>query len=152
MQANLEKHIKELKLRIVDLETKSYNSPRSTIGRRGDSRIDEITNQLQQTNSKVDVQRIQRSADKIARDAKFQQAESERQRTKMEEERRAYQAEIADLRHHMNEIVCHSLLRPLASLTTFQQTADTNLQAAKRRAEREAADFKAKNLRYDSSV
>lgn len=83
-----------MRLRIVDLETKSYaNSSRATIGRRPDSRIEE---QLQGETSKL------RSAEKVARDAKFQQAESERQRAKMDEERKGYQAEISQLRQVMS--------------------------------------------------
>jgi myosin heavy chain 9/10/11/14 len=105
LQANLEKHIKELKLKIVDLETKSYaNSQRATIGRRPLSAVEEVAGQLQQG----DASRL-RSAEKIARDAKFQQAESERQRAKMDEERKAYQAEISQLRQAISDVVSVSV-------------------------------------------
>ena len=107
-QANLEKQIKELNVRIVDLETKSYaSSPRPATGsRRMESRIEELTNQLHQTNKeKSDTSRLQRSADKLARDTKFQLAESDRQRAKLEEERKTYESQIQSLRQAMDLMV-----------------------------------------------
>jgi len=49
--------------------------------------------------------RLQRSTDKIARDAQFQLAEIERQKGKMEEERKMSQAEMAEMRQAMDKIV-----------------------------------------------
>lgn len=103
-QANLEKQIKELNVRIVDLETKSLNSPRpATTSRRMESRIEELTNQLQQTSK--DTSRVNRSADKTARDARFQLAEAERQRARLEEEVKAYEAKVVGMRQSMDELV-----------------------------------------------
>jgi len=139
LNANLEKQIKELNVRIVDLETKSYaNSPRPpTISRRMESRIEELTAQLNQTNKdKSDTSRLQRSADKLARDAKFQLAESDRQRAKLEEERKAFEVQISSLRQAMDAM----------------QTEENNLQSAKRRAEREAADYKQKALNLEREL
>ena len=45
-QANLEKQNKELGLRVVDLGAQSYHSPQSTTNVRQDSRIEELTSQL----------------------------------------------------------------------------------------------------------
>ncbi len=93
-------------MRIVDLETKSYaNSPRpATISRRTDSRIEELTNQLNQSNR--DKSTLGRSAEKLAKDAKFQQSELERQRQKFEEERNAFETRIQDLRNALDTVVC----------------------------------------------
>lgn len=105
--------MKELNVRIVDLETKSYaNSPRpATSSRRMESRIEELTSQLNQTNKdKSDTSRLQRSADKIARDAKFQLAESDRQKARLEEERKAYESQIATLRLAMDTMVRSTML------------------------------------------
>jgi myosin protein heavy chain len=114
-----------------------------------ESRIEELTSQLNQTNKdKSDTSRMQRSADKVARDAKFQLAESDRQRAKLEDERKAYEAQILSLRQAMD-----SLVRFFPSVThfihqfPFQQTGESNLQSAKRRAEREAVDYKQKALK-----
>ena len=46
--------------------------------------------------------RLQRSADKVARDAKFQLAESDRQKAKLEEERKAYEAQLRSLRQALD--------------------------------------------------
>lgn len=92
----------------MDLETKSYtNSPRSTIStRRAESKIEELTNQLHQSGKeKSENSRSLRAADKLARDAKLQIVESDRQRQKLEEERKAYENQIEDLRKAMDKMV-----------------------------------------------
>lgn len=92
-------------MRIVDLETKSYaSSSRSpATPRRVESRIEELTTQLNQTNKDKS-----RSADKMARDAKFQAAESDRQRAKLEEERKVYEVQLQSLRQAMDGMVGNS--------------------------------------------
>lgn len=102
----MEKQVKELNVRIVDLETRSYaNSPRpATISRRVDGRIEELTNQLNQNNR--DRNALGRSAEKLAKDVKFQQSELERQRAKFEEEKKEYEARIQDLRNALDMVVC----------------------------------------------
>jgi hypothetical protein len=63
-----------------------------------ESRIEELTSQLNQTNKdKSETSRMQRSADKVACDATFQLAKSNRQRAKLEDERKAYEAQIFKL-------------------------------------------------------
>lgn len=150
IQANLEKQVKELNVRIIDLETKSYvsSSRPPPTSRRMESRIEELTSQLNQTHKDKS-----RSVDKISRDAKFQAAESDRQRTKLEEERKAYEAQLQNLRKAMDTMVSRLRQAPSPSSFSdfcFQQTEETNLQSAKRRAEREAADFKQKALKFVS--
>lgn len=113
LQANLEKQIKELNLKIVDLETRSYqNSPRPVVGsRRMESRIEELTNQLHQTSrDKTETVRLQRTADRTARDARSQLVESERQRSRLEEEVKAYEDRINSMRQALDELVCTYLL------------------------------------------
>jgi myosin protein heavy chain len=108
MQATLEKKIKELQVRMVDLETKAYqSSPRPATGsRRMESRIEELTTQLSQSSrDKTETVRMQRSADKNARDAKLQQMESDRQRSRLEEEVRSYEAKIVSMRQAMDDLV-----------------------------------------------
>lgn len=104
IQANLEKQIKELNVRVVDLETRSLNSPRpATTSRRLESRIEELTKQLSQ--SSKDSSRVHRTADKSARDAKFQLAEIDRQKERLEEEVKAYEAKVVSMRQAMDELV-----------------------------------------------
>ncbi|KAI0696624.1 hypothetical protein BC835DRAFT_855770 [Cytidiella melzeri] len=135
LNANLEKQLKELNVRVVDLETKSLNSPRPpTTSRRLESRIEELTSQLSQ--STKDTSRVNRSADKTARDARLQLAESDRARARLEEEVKNYETKLSSLRQSMDEL----------------HTSESNLNLAKRRAEREAADYKQKALNLEREV
>ncbi|KAI0325559.1 hypothetical protein GY45DRAFT_217193 [Cubamyces sp. BRFM 1775] len=128
MNANLEKQVKDLNVRIVDLETKSLNPPRpATTSRRLESRIEELTSQLTQSNKESS--RIHVSADKAL-------AEVERQRLRLEEEVKGYETKIVNMRQAMDKL----------------QTSENDLQLAKRRAEREAADFKQKSLALEREV
>lgn len=118
-QANLEKQIKELNLRIVDLETKAYVSspraPRDRDSRRLESRIEELTNKLtQESKEKSDSIRMSRSVDKSIRDTKYQLIESDRQRNRLEDEQKNYEKKIQDLRNHVDELV--SLLGYVSTL------------------------------------
>lgn len=83
-QANLEKQAKELNVRIVDLETKAYTSA---------SRM------------KNEVLRQQRTGEKIGAGGKLPAVENERQRSRLEEEVKVYEAKIADMRNAMAELV-----------------------------------------------
>ncbi|KAL0576478.1 class II myosin [Marasmius crinis-equi] len=136
LNANLENQVKELNVRVVDLETKSYasSSRPGTLGRRTDSRIEEITSQL--TSQATGNSRVARSADRMSRDFKFQHSEVERQRLKMEEERRAHETQVSSLRQEMDRM----------------HTDENLLQSAKRRAEREAADLKQKALSLEREL
>lgn len=103
--------MKELNVRIVDLETKSLNSPKpATASRRLESRIEELTNQLNQ--SSKDSSRVNRSADRSARDAKFQLAEADRQRSRLEEEVRSYEAKLVNMRQTLDELVSGICVHP----------------------------------------
>ncbi|PSS37014.1 hypothetical protein PHLCEN_2v1156 [Hermanssonia centrifuga] len=104
LNANLERQIKELNVRIVDLETKSLNSPRPpTTSRRLESRIEELTTQLTQTSR--DSVRVHRTADRNVRDTMSQLAEADRQRARLEEENRASEARLMSMRQDMDELV-----------------------------------------------
>lgn len=153
LQAHLEKQIKDLNVRIVDFETKSYRAspqPNSST-RRLEARIEELTNQLNQlAKDKGESSRIQRSTDKVARDAKFQLAESDRQRARLEEERNLYESQVQSLRQSLDVMVrmfVQSQLVDMLAYSRLQQTEESTLQLAKRRAEREAADLKQKALK-----
>ncbi|KAG9082348.1 hypothetical protein FRC07_014238, partial [Ceratobasidium sp. 392] len=112
LNATLEKQVKELNLRVVDLETQSYaSSPRAPGTRRLDARIEELTS-------------------RIGRDKSDTLRESEKSRVRMEEEIRAYDERLQDMRQAMDQM----------------QTTESNLQLAKRRAERESADYKQRAL------
>lgn len=101
--------MKELNVRIVDLETKSYatSSPRpQRDSRRLESRIEELTGKLtQESKEKSESLRLSRSVDKSMRDTKFQLMESDRQRSKLEEEINTYEKKVVDLREAVDALV-----------------------------------------------
>lgn len=133
-------------MRIVDLETKSLNPPRpATTSRRLESRIEELTSQLTQSNKESS--RIHVSTDKAL-------AEVERQRLRLEEEVKGYEAKIVNMRQAMDKLVSRGSTcgHRHCDLTSAQQTSENDLQLAKRRAEREAADFKQKSLALEREV
>ncbi|KAH9975291.1 hypothetical protein BGW80DRAFT_1169021, partial [Lactifluus volemus] len=131
-QANLEKQIKELNLRIVDLETKSYSrNPQSTSAatiRRLESRIEELTSQLSQEHRRTSLSKD--------RDVPAKLVESERQRGRLEEEIHLYEEKVKALRLQMD----------------VMQSTESELQLEKRRAEREVADLRQKSLNLERQV
>ncbi|KAG8984552.1 hypothetical protein FRB90_005240 [Tulasnella sp. 427] len=133
--AALEKSIKELNVRVVDLETKSYaNSPRpNTASRRLESKIEELTGKLQQeSKEKNDTIRAHKSADQAARDTHFQLQESERLRLRQEEELRKAELRAENMKQQLS--------------ASIQQNSENEMQLQKRRAEREAMDYKRRAL------
>ncbi|KAF5366211.1 hypothetical protein D9758_005722 [Tetrapyrgos nigripes] len=146
INANLENQVKALNVKIMDLETKSYsNSPsrNGTMGRKTDTRIEEIWQQHTGGMSRLH---------RLSTDPKYQQSELERMRSKAEEERRAHEAQINDLRKALDDKVFPSFPSIDIVLTAFQQTQENLLQSAKRRAEREAADSRQKLLSVEREM
>ncbi|KAF9519353.1 hypothetical protein BS47DRAFT_1337113 [Hydnum rufescens UP504] len=137
--AELDKQVKELNLRIVDQETKSYAaSPRpSSQNRRLEVRVEELTAKLnQELKEKAESGRAHRNADKSIREAQFQLAENERIRLRLEAEVKTYEAKVTKMRSAMDEL----------------QTSEGDLQLAKRRAERDAAEQKQRTLALEREV
>ena len=132
----------------MDLETKSLslNSSRpSNVNKRLESRIEELQNQLNQ--STKDSSRL-KTADKGAREMVAQLQESERLRSRLEEEVKSFETRVRTMRQSMDEMVNFSLCGYRLDLTlSGQQTNESELQLAKRRVEREAADHKQKALK-----
>jgi len=113
MQAELEKQIKELNVRLVDQETKSYSSsPRpSAQTKRLDAKVQELTAKLEKAlKDKSEAGRSDRSSDKALRDLQFQLSESERGRLRVETELKGYETKVAKLRDAMDELVIHNKL------------------------------------------
>ena len=89
----------------MDLETKtlSFNSSRpSNVNRRLESRIEELQTQLSRATK--DSSGL-KTADKGAREAAMQLQESERQRSRLEEEVKSYDDRISTMRKSMDEMV-----------------------------------------------
>ena len=98
----------------MDLETKSYsrtpqsNTPSSNaVIRRLESRVEELTSQLAQVSK--DKSRASLSRD---RDAIFKLAESDRQKSRLEEEIKSYEDKVTTMRKAMDEMVSHQWAPP----------------------------------------
>lgn len=113
----MEKQVKELNLRIVDLETKSYSriqpstSSSAATVRRLESRVEELTNQLSQATRERHTASVSRD-----RDATFKLAETERQKVRLEEEVRSYEEKINNMRKLVNDMVRLPLVLERSSL------------------------------------
>ncbi|CCO36259.1 Myosin type-2 heavy chain 2 AltName: Full=Myosin type II heavy chain 2 [Rhizoctonia solani AG-1 IB] len=107
LNASLEKQVKELNLRLVDLETQAYtSSPRTPGTRRMDSRIEELANKIRSDSAR----------------------ENERIR--------GYEETVVNMRSQLDQA----------------QRTEEELQMAKRRAEREGADYKQRALVLEREV
>lgn len=108
-QANLEKQLKELNLRIVDLETRSYSrNPQSSSAatiRRLESRIEELNGQLSQVTKEHRRTSVSRD-----RDVSAQLIEGDRQRAKLEDEVRLYDEKVKSMRQQMDDMVSPTLV------------------------------------------
>jgi myosin protein heavy chain len=99
----------------VDLETRtlSLSSSRpSNVNKRLESRIEELQNQLNQTSK--DSSRLKTVADKGTREVSMQLQESERLRSRLEEELKSYENRVGTMRESMAEMV--SIVRESAFL------------------------------------
>jgi myosin heavy chain 9/10/11/14 len=96
--------VKELNVRIIDLETKSYASSSRTApsSRRRDSRIEELTNQLHQTNKDKGDKGDSLKSSLQRSPGKSQPPEADRQRAKVE----PYEVQIESMRKSMDAMVC----------------------------------------------
>ncbi len=115
-KADFDKQVKELKLRVVDQETRAYAaSPKSSPQvKRLEARVEELTNRLnQELHEKAESGRAFRNADKSARDVQFQLSENERARTRLEADMKSYEVKFAKLRGSLDQLVSwYSLVPP----------------------------------------
>jgi myosin protein heavy chain len=91
----------------VEYEAKTYAiTPQPTGSRRQEARIEELTTRLlQEEKEKSETARLHRTADKTARDMKFQLMESDRQRLRLEEEIKSYEGKVQGLRQENSDLV-----------------------------------------------
>ncbi|KAH9822374.1 hypothetical protein DFH28DRAFT_451274 [Melampsora americana] len=141
----LERKIKSLNLKIVDLETRSMasGSPRplsagSNLNRKlmtiDPKEYDELVNQLEQ--EKENVVRATRRSDRSLEDLQIKLMDSERSKNRLKDEISNFENKLLTLRKHNADL----------------QSSESELQLAKRRAERDAADMKEKTLRLQAEL
>ena len=105
--------MKELNVRIVDQETKSYNSsPRPSLAsKRLETQVKDLNIKLEQAlQEKSDLMRAGGSSNQAIRDVQFQLAESERAKLRLETDMKNYEQKMAKLRDAMDDLVSSSLL------------------------------------------
>ncbi|KAG0144861.1 hypothetical protein CROQUDRAFT_603881 [Cronartium quercuum f. sp. fusiforme G11] len=143
----LEKKIKSLNLKIVDLETRSMaansgSSPRpisagSNLNRKvtiEQREYEELMNQLEA--EKENVLRATRRSDRSLEDLQIKLMDSERSRSRLRDEISNFENKLLTLRKQNADL----------------QSSESELQLAKRRAERDAADSKEKTLRLQAEL
>jgi predicted nuclease with TOPRIM domain len=116
----LEKQVKELKLRVVDQETRAYaTSPKSSPHvKRLEARVEELTNKLnRELKEKTESDRAFRNAGTSARDTQFQLSESERARARLEVDVKDYEMKLEKLRSSSDELVSVCRLRAFVTWT-----------------------------------
>ncbi|KAF9234323.1 nonmuscle myosin heavy chain b [Melanogaster broomeanus] len=136
--AQLEKQVKELNVRVVDMETKSYTTtpqPNATI-RQLQARVEELTTQLNQATSDKRHSTQPRSSDKAVREIQLELQESERQRTKLEDDRKTSESQIQALREKLDKV----------------QSTESELVRANRRLELQAVEAKQTTLTLEREV
>ena len=106
-QAQLEKTVKELNVRVVDLETRGYaNSPRAHPSRRQDRQVEELTAKLtQESREKQDNILAAKNADKTARDVQFELQKSERMRARYETDLQKADDRVETMKTSLEELV-----------------------------------------------
>jgi myosin protein heavy chain len=98
----LENQIKELNLRVVELETGSMTMR----PRRFESRMDSLTAQLEnEARSRNESLRTARKTDRMIRDLQFQLSESEKARARQKEDMEKMEQRIQRMRAQIEELV-----------------------------------------------
>ncbi|CAG8563681.1 4096_t:CDS:10 [Ambispora gerdemannii] len=125
----LEKQIKELNIKSLELETKSITSPRGI--KRLEQRLEEINTQLEtETREKNEAHRQLRKNDRTIRELQYQLSERDKSKTRLEEEICKYEQKVSRMRQAIEEL----------------QNSESSLQLSKRRIEREANEARERSL------
>ncbi|KAJ3109200.1 hypothetical protein HDU97_008599 [Phlyctochytrium planicorne] len=127
----LEKQVKELNSRILDLESVVLQSSNGA-SKRLEARIEELQNQLDsETREKVEIQKTARKTERIIRELQFQVGEKDKQRQRQDEEMEKLDQKLKRMKTQIEEL----------------ETSESNLQLSKRRAERESTEYRERALR-----
>ncbi|KAI9709980.1 MAG: hypothetical protein M1820_003058 [Bogoriella megaspora] len=135
-KASLERQVKDLQLKCVDLETKGYKSVSGDV-RFLNGRIQELEKQLEsETSLRATETRTQRTSDRTFKDLQSQIARKEKSLAQMTSDLDASRAKISRLLTNIDEL----------------QQADSASQLASKRSERELREEREKNLRLEREL
>ena len=128
----LERSIKDLQGRIFDLESCALTKDNSS-AKRLETRIDELTHQLEVENKeKADCIKNIRKLERTVRDYQFQLQEKDKLKGKYEDESDKLELKFKKTKSQLDEL----------------QVSESHLQLSKKRAEREASEFRERSLQY----
>ena len=102
-QTSLEKEVKALQVKIVDLETQSYNSPVPAVTKRLESKLREVQHQLEE--DRTENSRIKAVSERQSRDYQSQLKEMQSQQERLIQERGAYEKAIGELQQSLKKAV-----------------------------------------------
>ncbi|KAI9844057.1 MAG: hypothetical protein M1838_002329 [Thelocarpon superellum] len=135
-KVGLEKGIKDLQLKLVDLETKSYSSGSQDV-RFLHGRVQELEQQLEaQETERNKSQRSVRNVDRTVRDLKSQLERREKTNTQLTEEISKARDKVERLLHNIEEL----------------QASESSTQLQAKRAERELREEREKALRLEREL
>ncbi|KAI8592445.1 myosin tail [Geranomyces variabilis] len=132
-KVGLEKTIKELNVRIMDLEATALQRDVGHV-KRLEARVEELSSQLDnETKEKLEISKNARKTDRVIRELQFQLGEKDKQKMRFDEETDKMDQKIKRMKAQIDEL----------------ETSESNLQLAKRRAEREANEYRDRALRFE---
>jgi myosin heavy chain 9/10/11/14 len=135
-KASLEKHVRELQLRVAELETAvSVDSTRNV--KSLESKMIDLTTRLDKSNrEKEDLSQNSRRHERLVRDLQFQLAEKEKQRQRSDDE----------------SLKTAEKLRRMKQDLMDMEARDSDLLLGKRRVERELDEYKDKSVRLEREL
>lgn len=132
----MEKQVKELNFRVVDLEAAISVDP-SKGSRRLESKIQDLNEQLSKANREKDEATFScKKFERNIRDFTQQLTDKERIRVRQEDDLNKVNDKLKKMKEHVDEL----------------ESNESTLQMSRRRAEREADEFKDKSYRLEKEV
>ncbi|KAJ3333752.1 hypothetical protein HDU76_004248 [Blyttiomyces sp. JEL0837] len=135
-KVSLERQVKELNSRILDLEAVAMQGGNSG-NKRLETRLDELAAQLDsEINEKGELQKNTRKMDRTLRELQLQLSDKDKAVKRYEEEMEKVDQKVKRMKQQIEEL----------------ETSESNCQLAKRRAERECSEFRERSLRFEKEV
>ncbi|KAJ3200564.1 hypothetical protein HDU82_008794, partial [Entophlyctis luteolus] len=132
-RTQLEKQVKELNTRVFELESLAVSAATGTT-RRLEARVSELMTQLEaEMAEKSDLQKTVRKLERSAREMQFNISEKEKQKLRVEDDMEKLEQKLKKMKAAMEEL----------------EASENSAQMAKRKAEREAAEYRDRSLRLE---
>ncbi|KAJ3051404.1 hypothetical protein HK097_007621 [Rhizophlyctis rosea] len=132
-KVTLEKQIKELNVRIVDLESSALSRDAAST-KRLEGRMEELAAQLDaETREKNEAIKNVRKAERVVRDLQFQLQERDKAKGRFEEEMEKMEGRLKRMKGQVEDL----------------ESSESELQLAKRKLEREVAEYKERAYRLE---